>query len=601
METLGTYETVVPDRIPLAARIELMILHICSLLKDSMGKMSAFCTTRLWKQRSRDTAEKDGSVKSSTPEKLGTESVDSFVSKTTQAVQEILRKEVSEITEPLLDDVADHEYALLASDMSLRTDNVSGVIAESIVEEAKIRDSMEAELRAASQESHSPSSSQQPSPSPDLKKTGGSPQLREEEFNKCLRNKVKTFFASCFTKLSINRIRTQLKNKFCPNSKVQNSESLQSFIDSIDTLFKTENGDELGGNERGVFSRLRSISEGHESIFTQQLGDIIYSHLSEELSTQSDSKKSLPPPETLYEAISRKVWRLLGMMCWWVKMTSEIHSKRVVSALVAIGALSPSPTVSLSENTPQTPSVTWSEEALLKGTESDSISPFFVMQSKTSPAPKVTVPEKSLSPTPRVIVLRKSVTSRKSVSPTPLVTVTEGTVLTTPAVRVSQDRVSLTSDAATTSAVRSSQDWVSLTSDAAIVQTVKYKKVSLLVIKVVSRIYNEAKITRPADNPEHIIERLIEKTWADVGGEDFEITPETFKTLDKIVFKNLCRKWGSTDDVLVSMELEEAAFEDYVACSIKYLLLTPPKSKSSKFVSFFCKPFKAFTGLFKRS
>ncbi|XP_059211055.1 uncharacterized protein LOC131989753 [Centropristis striata] len=639
------------------------------MLKVSRAKVNAFCTIRPWTLRKRHDTEKlaeadeiadigelcqtaMGSVKSSTPERLMSESVDSLISQTTKAVQEIIAKEVSAMAEPLLHDVADHECAVLDSDTSLKIENVSCIIAESFVEAVRIKVST------------SRSSLQQLCQSPDFKKTSGSPLPREGGFLKEVGDKVKAFFATRFTKLSINRIRTQLKNKFFPNSKVQNSESLKSFIDSIDTLFETENDDELGGNEHAVFSKLRRISEGQDSGFTQKLGDVLHSHLSEEVSSQADSKQ--PSRETLYAAIAGKVWRLLGMMRWWVKTKASEHSLKVVLDLMDSEVLSPSPTVLVSVNKSQTPSVTQSENA--------SPTPRVAVSKSTSPAPKVRASESTspiltvtlpvtqasghsykvaldlmdsevLSPSPTVLVSEKksrtpSVTNAsptprgavsKSASPEPDVRASESSDNTCPSaewrvlrnsplppplkVILPKNSLSPVPKVIVHRTVLSpiteedvqqlistvSQVSRSSTHAATREQTVKYTQLSVLVTKVVSRIYSKAKITHPAESPETFIRRVIEKTWAELEGQDFTITPKTYKRLDKTIVENMCRKWGCVEDVLVAMALEGEVVENYIACSVKYLLLTPPKNKMSKFFGSFGKAVKSITGIFKRS
>ncbi|RCU34547.1 hypothetical protein DVA76_19770, partial [Acinetobacter baumannii] len=77
----------------------------------------------------------------------------------------------------------------------------------------------------------------------------------------------------------------------------------------------------------------------------------------------------------------------------------------------------------------------------------------------------------------------------------------------------------------------------------------------MLLEKLVLRTFKKAKVAiRDADT---IIQRLFEKTWAEVEGADLYVTPKTFEDLDKAIFKDLCMKWGCAEMVLVSMILEE--------------------------------------------
>lgn len=81
--------------------------------------------------------------------------------------------------------------------------------------------------------------------------------------------------------------------------------------------------------------------------------------------------------------------------------------------------------------------------------------------------------------------------------------------------------------------------------------------VQLLMEKLVSRSFNKSKVTYTIGDPEDIIKHLVEKTWAEVKGLDFNITPKMFKKLDKVIFKDLCKKWGCAEMLLVSMNLKE--------------------------------------------
>ncbi|KAL7401802.1 hypothetical protein ABVT39_004770 [Epinephelus coioides] len=78
-------------------------------------------------------------------------------------------------------------------------------------------------------------------------------------------------------------------------------------------------------------------------------------------------------------------------------------------------------------------------------------------------------------------------------------------------------------------------------------------------------------------NSRLIADRLFQNIWAEIEGEDFEILPETFKSLDKGVFKDLCQHWGSAQMVLVSMNQDEPRVDNYIASTFKRNLMTPAK------------------------
>ncbi|XP_049930228.1 uncharacterized protein LOC126408605 [Epinephelus moara] len=98
--------------------------------------------------------------------------------------------------------------------------------------------------------------------------------------------------------------------------------------------------------------------------------------------------------------------------------------------------------------------------------------------------------------------------------------------------------------------------------------------VRVLVQKLVTRTFRKA---RTDTNPRLIADRLFENIWAEIEGEDFEILPKTFKSLDKNVFKDLCQHWGSAQIVLVSMNQDEPRVDNYIASTFKRHLMTPAK------------------------
>ncbi|KAK9538719.1 hypothetical protein VZT92_003871 [Zoarces viviparus] len=77
--------------------------------------------------------------------------------------------------------------------------------------------------------------------------------------------------------------------------------------------------------------------------------------------------------------------------------------------------------------------------------------------------------------------------------------------------------------------------------------------VQIFVEALVSWIFGKAKVNWTTAESEAIIMRLVERTWIEVQGVDFDLTPNTFKELDKAIFQDLCKKWGGVEMVLLSM------------------------------------------------
>lgn len=125
-------------------------------------------------------------------------------------------------------------------------------------------------------------------------------------------------------------------------------------------------------------------------------------------------------------------------------------------------------------------------------------------------------------------------------------------------------------------------------------------KVAIVIIvhKLVSRTFKKAKLDCTVAKSEDIVNRLIEKTWAEVEGVDFEITTKTLKTLDKAIFQDLRKKWGYAENILVSMNTGEPALENCIASFAKDHLMKSPK-KCSRIGRFFSSVGKAIANICK--
>lgn len=108
------------------------------------------------------------------------------------------------------------------------------------------------------------------------------------------------------------------------------------------------------------------------------------------------------------------------------------------------------------------------------------------------------------------------------------------------------------------------------------------KKLSVLILveRVVMRTFKKAKVNSSFRDPCTIIDKLFKKIWAVVEGVDFEITPETLKSMHKAIFKDLCQYRGCAELVMVSMVLggPEA---DQIAGTFKQHLIAPPKKPNA--------------------
>nr|XP_046236355.1 uncharacterized protein LOC124054420 [Scatophagus argus] len=115
----------------------------------------------------------------------------------------------------------------------------------------------------------------------------------------------------------------------------------------------------------------------------------------------------------------------------------------------------------------------------------------------------------------------------------------------------------------------------------ATLQKEKTKKmcVRILVEKIIWQIIYKIKMI--PSNKDDIIDRLFKNTWAEVKDEDLYITAKTFKNLHKIIFKDLCKQWGSADIVLLSLNSENNDIQKCIVSTVKSRLTTPPKEPSA--------------------
>ncbi|XP_037611752.1 uncharacterized protein LOC119479856 [Sebastes umbrosus] len=107
------------------------------------------------------------------------------------------------------------------------------------------------------------------------------------------------------------------------------------------------------------------------------------------------------------------------------------------------------------------------------------------------------------------------------------------------------------------------------------------KAIEIFMGQLLLRILEKARIKYTCTNTNEMVESLIERTWAEVQEVDFEITPETFKNLDKTIFQDLLKKWGSAEGVLVSLKLGELELGDHIIYPLKSHLMKPPKQSCS--------------------
>ncbi|CAK6971241.1 uncharacterized protein LOC121897596 [Scomber scombrus] len=123
--------------------------------------------------------------------------------------------------------------------------------------------------------------------------------------------------------------------------------------------------------------------------------------------------------------------------------------------------------------------------------------------------------------------------------------------------------------------------------------------ITILLENIIFRVVNKAKVNWR--HSEVIIHNLFKSIWADIEEAKFPITPATLKELDEAVFKDLVKKWGSAETVLILMTLEEPVTVELMASCISARLMAPVKERKSAISRVFSLVEKCLPKPFKRS
>ncbi|XP_037624941.1 uncharacterized protein LOC119487930 [Sebastes umbrosus] len=266
------------QRLTPPSRLNSMIVHACKMCQTFIGKMKSVFSPRQRKQRTiYEESDVELEPSDAKDRHAATPSSDVVISmKDIAIVQIIIKTQLNVITEPLLVDVPDSEYALLQSQSAREIEDVAEEIARSIAEEA---------VRQTPSEQNSKRS----------KKNIGS--------------KIKKLLAKCFAKSCIHRIVAQMRKKFHRSSKVHSRESAKSLTKKINDLMKkTENRDLLG-----LGTPLLNIPPGRVLEFTKVLSDLLYTHI-------LHGPEIIPEPvirANMRAELQRKVLGFLSLARWW--------------------------------------------------------------------------------------------------------------------------------------------------------------------------------------------------------------------------------------------------------------------------------------------
>ncbi|XP_037626360.1 uncharacterized protein LOC119488623 [Sebastes umbrosus] len=272
------------QRLTPPSRLNNMILHACKMCQAFIGKMKSVFSPRPRKQRTIcEESDVEPEPSDAKDRHAATPSSDVVISmKDITHVTIIIKKQLNDITEPLLVDVPDSEYTLLQSQNSREIEDVAEEIARSIAEDA-VRQTPSAQ--------------------------------KSKRSKKSIRSKIKKLLAKCFAKTCIHRIVAQMRKRFHRGSKVHSRESAKSLTKKINDLMKQpENRDLLG-----LGAPLVNIPPGRVLEFTKVLSDLLYTHI-------THGPEIIPEPvirANMRADLQRKVLGFLCLARWWQIFQSD--------------------------------------------------------------------------------------------------------------------------------------------------------------------------------------------------------------------------------------------------------------------------------------
>ncbi|XP_035859448.1 uncharacterized protein LOC118495494 [Sander lucioperca] len=358
--TMYTTEPVIIQHITPPHRLNAMVGHVCKMIKAFTAKIKTLCSAQTCMETSHtsptqkteqtpfqgevtedmEPEDTDDCIQSpvTTVEPEISENISSDDSvieiPILTAVEEIIRKEVMAIIDPLLDQVPDFKYELIRSECSREIEDVAEDIARSITQIRSL-DGAEA----------------------------ASPKC--QLFVKAITSKIKSFFTMRLAKAWYYRILEDLKAKFHKESNVESEHSRQTAIESFDSLLQTEdNNKPQGRNVVNVIQKFKNMTLGKIKIFTQEFTDILYGEITlgmapdlipEPMRGKSCSNVNVPDSHAdmyadMYAEIRNKVWNFMGLIGWWLNTQIDSHSNRVVNKILKESLAAPQlPKVNITE------------------------------------------------------------------------------------------------------------------------------------------------------------------------------------------------------------------------------------------------------------
>lgn len=220
-------------------------------------------------------------------------SEENFINKTSESLQEQVKRELKELVLPILDNFSDSEYDKIQSESSLELQKLANEIATSIYYGTE----------------------------------------KEKSLNDG-RFRIKQYLAKCLSKAWLIRLCQKIKRKHLQQSDPSADTPTDSLMDLVNFWLQIENQGTEG--EDSLISWF-NISSNNALIFTKELSDLIYRHLTTNVPPPVAVPEKPPLAELhlpedhneMYADILGKVWIFVVLMNWWLSSQGQVISERV--------------------------------------------------------------------------------------------------------------------------------------------------------------------------------------------------------------------------------------------------------------------------------
>lgn len=202
-----------------------------------------------------------------------------------ESVQEVIRKDWSDISSTLLDDISVGEYKKLQSESAVEIQSVLDEIASVVSEK------------------------------------------RKKPFQ-ALKKKVKTFFSKSFLRVWLCRLLAKLKRKHPQDTKEESYEVVESIIDGLTPEFVNVTVEEVK-NENCVIAMFQHTSRHNILHLTKGLTDLIYQKVVVQDIPGSKRATSSSRSYNLYSDIWKQSKLCISMMKWFTKAQTKVLCDRL--------------------------------------------------------------------------------------------------------------------------------------------------------------------------------------------------------------------------------------------------------------------------------